>query len=131
MASAPDTQNFSFGAVSEYTSVQEVARARTHFLTGRDSILLYTERLHHFRRYKLRGVKHIVMYALPENPIFYGEMVEGFLNSSLAVGKTTLREMDVRVLFSRLDVLKLERIVGTDKVRSLLDEVGDTFDFVS
>ena len=131
MAAAPDLQDVSFGAISEYTPVKDVARARTHFLSGRHSILLYTERVHHFRRYHLKGAKRIVMYALPETPTFYKELVEGFLSSSLAVGKVSLRELDVKVLFSRLDVLKIERTVGSERYQSLLNEDGDTFDFVS
>ena len=122
------TASLTFGAISEYTSIRDVARTRSHFLTGKQSVLLYSERAHHFRRYKLKGVKRVVFYSLPENPIFWTEVV-GFLSPEVP-DKTDKGRPSVRALFSRWDVLKLERIVGTSRVGKMVDDKpGDTFEF--
>lgn len=131
LSTSPNAQSISFGSISEYTSYQDVARARSHFLTGRHSVLLYTERAHHFRRYHIKGVKAVVMYGLPENPLFYKEVVGGFLGPNVTGVTMDSGSAYVRSLFSRLDVFKLERVVGTKRFSTLLrDRGGDTFDFV-
>ncbi|KIW75984.1 hypothetical protein Z517_10729 [Fonsecaea pedrosoi CBS 271.37] len=135
LSTSSDATALSFGSISEYTPVKEVMRARSHFLSGRHAVLLYSERAHHHFRYRIKGVRKILWYGVPENPIFWAEII-----ALLGLGTDTDRAPHapkggvkgvVRALFSKWDVLKLERIVGTERVGRLInDQGGDTFDFV-
>lgn len=37
--------------------------------------MLYTERFHFYRRYRVRGIRHILFYAPPATAEFYAEML--------------------------------------------------------
>jgi U3 small nucleolar RNA-associated protein 25 len=129
-ATSNETASLSFGAMSEYTSVRDVMRARSHFISGRHSVLLYSERAHHFRRYRLKGVQRVVFYGVPENPIFWAE-IAGFLGLGHSGSGDGEGRGSIKAIFSKWDILKMERIVGTERVKKLVaDRGGDTFDFV-
>jgi U3 small nucleolar RNA-associated protein 25 len=119
-----------FGAISEYTPMKEVSRSRSHLMSGRYSLLLYSERAHHHFRYRIRGVTKVVFYGIPDNPVFWNEVV-----AFLGLGDTSglgdeRRKNSVRAMFSRWDMMKLERIVGSERVGKLISErVGDVFEF--
>jgi len=81
-------------------------------------------------RYQLRGVRKVILYGLPDNPIFYKEIVGGYLGRSVQEGKLAPGEGITRAIFSKWDVLKLERIAGTERVGKMIMEKGDTFDFL-
>ncbi|KIW27293.1 uncharacterized protein PV07_07044 [Cladophialophora immunda] len=137
LSTSSDATSLSFGSVSEYTPVKEVMRARSHFLSGRHAVLLYSERAHHHFRYRIKGVRKILWYGVPENPIFWTEIIallglgaDKGGERHAAAGKGGAKGA-IRALFSKWDVLKLERIVGTERMGRLInDQGGDTFDFV-
>ncbi|KAH7357637.1 U3 small nucleolar RNA-associated protein 25 [Pyrenochaeta sp. MPI-SDFR-AT-0127] len=121
--------DFSYASISEYTDQTDVRKARSHFMNGKHSLLLYTGRAHHFHRYNIRGVKRVVFYGIPENPKFYDEIV-GFIGKTLERAEISRAEANVRVCFSKWERLELERIVGTKRVGKMVGDKGDVFDFV-
>jgi U3 small nucleolar RNA-associated protein 25 len=121
--------NISYASISEYTDPTDVRKARSHFMNGKHSLLLYTGRAHHFHRYNLRGVKRVVFYGVPENPVFYEEVL-GMVAKSVERAETSRVEAGVRVVFSKWERMELERIVGTKRVGRMVGDKGDVFDFV-
>ncbi|PNS19564.1 hypothetical protein CAC42_7408 [Sphaceloma murrayae] len=128
-AASPATENISFGQVSEYAPVSDQRRAKSHFVTGRNQVLLYSGRAHHFQRGRVRGVKRVVWYALPDNERFWGEVL-GWVAEGVREGRTAEGEVACRAVFGKWDRLRLERIVGSERVGRLVEGEGDTFEFV-
>jgi hypothetical protein len=124
----------SYAAISEYSSNSEISRARTTFFKGKKDFLVVTERFHFYRRYKLRGAKTIVYYSLPDHARFYAEFAQTPFLPSRKNGEETEAEVEVeevstRVLFSRFDALKLERVVGSVDARRMLASGEERFVF--
>ncbi|KAJ3195394.1 hypothetical protein HK101_000361 [Irineochytrium annulatum] len=105
--------NYSFAELSEYTSPSDTARSRERFFHKKVHAVLCTERFHFYRRFKIRGIYHLVFYGLPENSRFYPELLNMAEKSS---------ELSCTVLFTAYDKLKMERIVGTSRVAKMSEK---------
>ncbi|KAI7879425.1 DUF1253-domain-containing protein [Lichtheimia hyalospora FSU 10163] len=120
---------YSYDSCCEYTDPRDMTRARGNFFQGKVSFLLYTERLHFYRRLNIRGTFHVVFYGLPDHPQFYSEVVNflglKFDEASAAEEAT----FSCTTLFSRYDHLKLERIVGSDRARKMCTAQKNVFMF--
>ncbi|KAI8097867.1 uncharacterized protein B0P05DRAFT_522396 [Gilbertella persicaria] len=124
-----EDNKYSYEACSEYASGSAITRARAQFFHGRTDFLLYTERLHFFRRYNIRGTFHVVFYGLPEDPLYYTEIVN-FL--SLKFDEASAAEeatFSCTALFTKYDFLKLERIVGTERAKKMCTAQKNVFMF--
>nr|ODN94411.1 U3 small nucleolar RNA-associated protein 25 [Cryptococcus depauperatus CBS 7855] len=128
------TDKVSFAAISEYSSNSEISRARTLFFKGKKAFLLVTERLHFYRRYKIRGAKTIVFYSLPDHAQFYSEFMETpfLLSKNDGEDQVSVDEAEVssKVLISRFDALRLERVVGSTNARRIMNSSEGRFEFV-
>lgn len=61
-------------------------------------------------------MRNVLFYAPPEHAAFYGELLAApFLDEGVEPA-----DVCVKVLYSRLDWLRLERIAGTDGARGLV-----------
>ncbi|CEP10770.1 hypothetical protein [Parasitella parasitica] len=124
-----EDNKYSYEPCSEYASGSAITRSRAQFFHGRSNFLLYTERLHFFRRYNIRGAFHIVFYGLPEDPLFYTEIVNflglKFDEASAAEEAT----FSCTALFSKYDFLKLERVVGTERAKKMCTAQKNVFMF--
>ncbi|KAF8323895.1 digestive organ expansion factor [Clavulina sp. PMI_390] len=103
--------------LSEYSTPQDISRARQAFFSGSKQFLVITERFHFFRRYRLRGVRNIIFYQLPSHGQFYAE----FLGFPFLDDGVEPSDVQVQVLYSKYDLLRLERIVGTESATRLVE----------
>ncbi|CUM54853.1 unnamed protein product [Debaryomyces tyrocola] len=119
---------FTFASIDEYSSQSKLSRNRQQFASGKIKIMLYTERLHHFRRFEINGVKNLLMYGLPSNPVFYKELVR-------FIGKSVFREIAdldlsfIKILYSKWDAVSLERVVGNERAPVLCNSVNEMYEF--
>lgn len=117
-----------FGDINEYSSQKQLNANRSLFQQGRVKVLLYTERLHHYRRYEIKGVKNVIFYKPPNNPEFYNETVR-YIGKNAFLGNTDLNISTVRCVYSKLDGLSLERIVGTKRAGVLSHAQKEVYEF--
>ena len=70
-------------------------------------------------RYKIRGIRNILFYGLPDHARFYTEFLSfPFLDEGVEPSDVTCR-----VLYCRYDWMRLERIAGTERALELLRQV--------
>jgi len=121
---------------SEYTKNSELSRGRSAFFHGERKFLIMTERFHFFRRYQMRGVRHVVFYALPAYEQFYVDLLNWLPAGGGAAASSANADVSAgdkpgtcMALFSKFDGLELERIVGTQRAAKLLHAVNSTHMF--
>lgn len=119
---------FTFASIDEYTPQSKLSRYRQQFASGKIKIMLYTERLHHFRRFEISGVKNLLMYGLPSNPIFYKELVR-FIGKSVFREDADLDLSFIKILYSKWDAVALERVVGNDRAPVLCNSANEMYEF--
>jgi hypothetical protein len=80
-------------------------------------------------RYNIRGTFHVVFYGLPEDPLYYTEIVNflglKFDEASAAEEAT----FSCTALFSKYDFLKLERVLGTERAKKMCTAQKNVFMF--
>lgn len=123
-------KEFDFVSVTEYARVSEVSRGRARFLQGSKPLLLYTGRAHFFSRHLIKGVRHLIVYGLPEHSEFYPELVN-MLNAGLDRDDDMEAPMSCLTLFTKFDALALERIVGNEHCNRMIKGEKSSYMFCS
>ncbi|KAG2500344.1 hypothetical protein HYH03_001919 [Edaphochlamys debaryana] len=127
-----------FAAVSEYSSNAEVTRCRARFFHGQRRVMLYTERAHFYHRYRIRGIKDVLFYGLPDHAAYYPELLNLLEEGGAAAGAGAARGAgggggshlgSVTALFCRWDLLQLERVVGSVRARRMIQGESGTYMF--
>lgn len=112
-----DQSDLDYESLTEYTTGPNISRIRGWFYNGQCRFLLVTERFLFYKRYRIRGIRHLLWYSLPEYPQFYANlcgMIGDYPSSQLANCKC-------EILYSKWDTLKIERIVGTVETAKVAD----------
>ncbi|GLD97856.1 hypothetical protein PINS_up006553 [Pythium insidiosum] len=101
----------------EYTESRQVTRARTTFFHGRCHVMLFTERFHFYHQYRIRGIHQLIWYGLPQMGEFYPEMLNMFEDN--ADDDVQEHSRSSIALFTRLDLLRLQRVVGQKRAERM------------
>ncbi|KAH3901273.1 related to U3 small nucleolar RNA-associated protein 25 [Saccharomycodes ludwigii] len=117
-----------FDHIDEYASQSHLSKARNRFRRGKVKVLLYTERLHYYRRYELNGVKSVIFYKPPTDPEFYSEVVR-FIGTSIFQEVCDANISNVRCIYSKFDGLSLSRIVGSQRAAVLTHGMNEIYEF--
>ena len=96
------------------------------FFHGRKRIMLYTERNHFYNRFRIRGARHIIFYGPPSHAQFYPDMLNvlSTAGSKTSAAGDSAADPSVTLLFTKFDALRVERIVGTDRVKRMVKGKG-------
>nr|SVE72920.1 EOG090X05RM [Ceriodaphnia reticulata] len=124
-------EDYNFGQACEYTPDGKLAQVRNRFFLGKKRVLLYTERLHFYRRLTLKGIHNIIFYQLPTYPNFYPELcnlLQDAFQSKKYRGDST---QTCTVLYSTFDAPRLAAIVGSQRAAEMLTSDRAVHLFVS
>lgn len=93
--------------------------------------MLYTERAHFFRRARVKGIRHLIMYQPPTFPHFYPEMVNLMqeVNQNPRTGGES--SMTVTVLYTKYDMLQVASIVGSERAEKMASSEKTTHMFMT
>jgi U3 small nucleolar RNA-associated protein 25 len=70
-------------------------------------------------RYKIRGIRNLIFYGPPDHPQFFSE----FLSFPLLDDGVEASDITCRVLYSKYDFFRMERIVGTKEAVTMVSAI--------
>lgn len=93
--------------------------------------MLYSERAHFFRRTRLKGIRHLIMYQPPTWPHFYSEMINLMQSCNQNPRDGIGDMMSVTVLYTKYDLLQIASIVGSAQANTMSQSTKSTHVFTT
>ncbi|XP_072929829.1 U3 small nucleolar RNA-associated protein 25 homolog [Epargyreus clarus] len=112
-------EDISFVQICEYSKDAKIARARDMFFHSEAHFMLYSERVHFFRRFRIKGIRHIIFYQLPTYPHFYSEMCNLMQESNQNRFGGTACNMSAAALLARHDAARAAAVLGAARLARL------------
>lgn len=125
------TETINFVQICEYTKDGKIARARDMFYHSSAHFLLYSERAHFFRRTRIKGIRHLIMYQPPYWPNFYSEIINLMQDSYQNSNDGLESSMSITILYTKYDLLQISAIIGTDRATKMFKSGKTTHMFMS
>lgn len=113
-------EELSFVQICEYSKDSKVARARDMFYHSDAHFLIYSERFHYFRRIRVKGIRHLIFFALPTFPHFYSEMCNLMQEANQNPKSGSDSNMTVTCIYSKYDVQQLSAVLGTERAARMI-----------
>ncbi|XP_072366053.1 U3 small nucleolar RNA-associated protein 25 homolog [Scyliorhinus torazame] len=120
-------EEMNFSHICEYSKKSTINRARYHFLKGEKPFLLFTERFHFYKRYTIKGIRHLIFYELPTYPHFYSDIC----NMLKAENRGDEATWTCTVLYSKYDAQKLTRVVGAERAAQMIQSKKSVHLFIT
>ncbi|KAJ8401245.1 hypothetical protein AAFF_G00388270 [Aldrovandia affinis] len=120
-------EEVNFASICEYSKKSEVSRARHFFQKGDTQFLLFTERFHFYKRYRIKGIRNLIFYGLPTYAHFYSEvcnMLQAHCSGEEASWTCT-------ALYSRYDMQRLAAVTGAERAAQMLQSKKSVHLFVT
>ncbi|XP_034833734.1 U3 small nucleolar RNA-associated protein 25 homolog isoform X2 [Maniola hyperantus] len=112
-------EDIGFVQICEYSKDAKIARARDMFFHTEAHFLLYSERVHFFRRFRIKGIRHIIFYQPPTYPHFYSEMCNLMQESNQNKYGGSDCNMSVTVLHCKYDAARAAALLGAARAAAL------------
>lgn len=109
----------------------KIDRARSMFFHSGAHFMLYSERAHFFRRTRLKGIRHLIMYQPPTWPHFYPEMINLMQEANQNARDGGENSMTVTILYTKYDMLQIAAIVGSDRAAKMAASEKTTHMFMT
>lgn len=124
-------EDIGFVQICEYSKEAKIARARDMFFHSEAHFLLYSERVHFFKRLRVKGIRHIIFYQPPTYAHFYTElcnlMQECYQNK---YGGSEFN-MTVTIIYSEYDRHTVTALLGDVRAAEVFESTKTIHTFVT